>query len=324
MADILKFRFPGNHIQEKFGQFERIESQENSFGFVVTDFEAKQWYVFREIKGLSNIDLHKGEDNLMTSVDFDQYLSQFESLMAKMQVGSIQKCVLSRVKIIALKNFNIDDFFRNLCNAYPNAFVYLLSSEKLGTWVGATPEVFLKVECNKGYTMSLAATKKKEDKSSWDDKELEEQRIVTEYLKNEIENIASQVELTVPSPYQAGPIQHLMTKLTFQIDPSGIRDFVKNIHPTPAVCGFPKKDALHEILKTEVHERQLYSGIIGWIGENESDLYVNLRCARIIDHTMHMFVGGGITHQSDPNEEWQETENKSRTLLDQIELNQLN
>jgi isochorismate synthase len=324
LADILKFRFPGKHIQEKFGKLERIESQENTFGFVITDFEAKQWYVFREIKGLFNVDLHKGEANLMTSVDFDQYLSQFGSLMAKMQVGSLQKCVLSRVKMVQLQNFNTVDFFGNLCNAYPSAFVYLLSSEKLGTWVGATPEVFLKVEGNKGYTMSLAATKKKEDKSSWDDKELEEQRIVTEYLKNEIENIASQVELTEPIPYQAGPIKHLMTKLSFQIEPSGIRDFVKKIHPTPAVCGFPKKDALLEILNTEVHERQLYSGIIGWIGENESDLFVNLRCARIIDKTMYMFLGGGITYQSDANEEWQETENKSRTLLDQIEFNQLN
>ncbi len=324
LADILKFRFPGKHIQEKFGQFEPIDSQENCSGFVVTDFEAKQWHVFREIEGMNSNDFHKGSDNLMTSVHFDQYLSQFESLMAKMKVGSLQKCVLSRVKIIELKNFNIDDFFQNLCNTYPKAFVYILSSEKLGTWLGATPEVFLKVESNIGYTMSLAATKKNDDKSRWDDKELEEQRIVTEYLKNEIKNIVSQVELTEPSPYQAGPIQHLMTKLSFQIEPSGIRDFVKRIHPTPAVCGFPKKDALNEILRTEVHDRQLYTGIIGWIGENESDLYVNLRCARIIDKTMHLFLGGGITHQSDPNEEWQETENKSRTLLDQIESNQLN
>ncbi len=324
LADILKFRFPGKQIQEKFGQFDTIKSEGDCFGFVATDFTGEVWYVFRENEGLNSNDFHKGFDNLMTSVQFDQYLGQFERLIEKMQVGSLQKCVLSRIKKIELKTINLNNFFVKLCNAYPNAFVYLLSSEILGTWIGATPEVLLKVEGEKGYTMSLASTKKKDDLSTWDAKELEEQRIVTEYLQNEIKNVASNVELTEPSPYEAGPIQHLMTKISFQIDSQKLQEFVKIIHPTPAVCGYPKIEALKEILNTEAHERQLYSGIIGWIGKNETDLYVNLRCARIIDKTMHMFLGGGITRQSDPIEEWQETENKSRTLLDQLEFNQLN
>ncbi len=324
MTDILKFRFPGKEIQEKNGQFERIDGQSNIFGFVVTDFEGKNWLVFRENENAKSNHFHKGLEKKIIEVDFDQYLAQFQSLISKMNNGDLKKCVLSRIKKIGLINFNLDDYFEKLCAAYPNAFVYLLSSELIGTWIGATPEVFLKAEGNKGYTMSLAATKKNDDFHAWGEKELEEQKIVTEYLKSELENVAAEVQLSNPISYNAGPIKHLMTKIYFDFDRRNLGEFIKRIHPTPAVCGFPKKEAFEEIHQIEVHDRDLYSGILGWSGDSETELYVNLRCARFIDDQMFLFLGGGITKHSDPHAEWQETENKSRTLMDQVEFNQIN
>jgi isochorismate synthase len=83
-------------------------------------------------------------------------------------------------------------------------------------------------------------------------------------------------------------------------------------------------EAYNQIRDTERHDRSLYTGIIGWCGENETELFVNLRCARVIDQEMYLFLGGGITAQSDAELEWQETENKSRTLIDLLEINNMN
>ncbi len=324
MADLLKYRIPGKDVQLKFGHFESNPNINEVSGFIVIDFQAENWYVFRESDQEVFKDFHNGIASNLFVVNYTQYRAQFEKLIAKMHSGDLKKCVLSRVKKSDIDQLDVEGVFKKLCISYPNAFVYLISSQIFGTWIGASPEVFLKVNENRGHTMSLAATKKKDDDSAWNDKEIEEQSIVTDYLKNELEKVSENVCVEASIPYAAGPVKHLMTKLSFDFKRNHFVDFIRNIHPTPAVCGFPKKEALAQILETELHDRSLYSGIIGWCGDNEIELFVNLRCSRIIGNQMYMFVGGGITAHSDSELEWQETENKSRTLLDHVELNPLN
>ena len=324
MADLLKFRFPNKDIQTKFGTFNCIDNPKDISGFIVVDFKAENWYVFHENdKNLFN-SFHIGLESDLAEVDYDEYLIQFEKLMSKMHFGDLKKCVLSRIKKVDIDHLDLDVVFNKLCISHPNAFVYLISSEIFGTWIGASPEVFLKANGSKGEAMSLAATKKKDDHSSWSNKEIEEQNIVTDYLKTTLEKVSKNVTIEDSITYLAGPVKHLMTKLHFDFQTAHLFDFIHQIHPTPAVCGFPKKEALDQIMETEPHDRSLYSGIIGWSGEKESELFVNLRCSRVIGNKMYMFLGGGITAQSDPQSEWEETENKSRTLLDHVALNNLN
>ena len=74
-----------------------------------------------------------------------------------------------------------------------------------------------------------------------------------------------------------------------------------------------------EIIKDlEVHNRSFYSGFLGTIDNKNCDLKVNLRCARFSSKEVQIFVGGGITSQSNPNDEFKETEIKSQTLLSVI------
>ena len=73
------------------------------------------------------------------------------------------------------------------------------------------------------------------------------------------------------------------------------------------------------ILKKEVHKRELYTGFIGEIHNTSTSLYVNLRCMKITSNQFHIYVGGGITSKSDPQEEWEETEIKAQTMLSLIE-----
>ena len=88
------------------------------------------------------------------------------------------------------------------------------------------------------------------------------------------------------------------------------------MHPTPAVCGFPKDAARKFILENEDYDRAYYSGFLGELNWDDStDLFVNLRCLQVVDgQKVILYVGGGITAESDPKKEWLETVHKAQTM----------
>jgi isochorismate synthase len=87
------------------------------------------------------------------------------------------------------------------------------------------------------------------------------------------------------------------------------------LHPTPAVCGLPKAAAKDFILQNENYDRCYYTGFLGEINTNlKTELFVNLRCVEIIDTFAAIYVGGGITLDSNPEDEWLETSNKTNTI----------
>ncbi|MCK4992953.1 MAG: chorismate-binding protein, partial [Bacteroidales bacterium] len=93
-------------------------------------------------------------------------------------------------------------------------------------------------------------------------------------------------------------------------------DFVDAMHPTPAVAGQPKEDAINFIKQLEPHDRDYYTGFLGPMSTHgETDLFVNLRCMKVTPDYISLYVGGGITLESDPAEEWNETCLKALSLL---------
>ena len=100
---------------------------------------------------------------------------------------------------------------------------------------------------------------------------------------------------------------------------ASIKDFVSSLHPTPAVCGLPMKAAKDFIIKNEGYNREFYTGFLGALNfENEkTELFVNLRCMQYVENKkLALYVGGGITKDSNATLEWDETENKTKTMLD--------
>jgi isochorismate synthase len=90
---------------------------------------------------------------------------------------------------------------------------------------------------------------------------------------------------------------------------------LNELHPTPAVCGVPKDKALKIINELEANNRSFYTGYIGLVENNELELFVNLRCASVFKDSVSVFVGGGITTKSNPEKEWEETELKSKVII---------
>ena len=118
---------------------------------------------------------------------------------------------------------------------------------------------------------------------------------------------------------QASRREYLLLRLQM-IKQLKLWDFVESLHPTPAVAGQPKEDAISFIRELEEHHREYYTGYLGPVGPRDTiDLFVNLRSVKITPGFLAMYVGGGITLESIPEDEWEETELKAASTLNIIQ-----
>lgn len=232
--------------------------------------------------------------------------------------GSFTKVVLSRQKEIAFNSSKTIETFAALCKKYPAAFVHL-SSTSFGTWMGATPELLYSKKNGQGKTVSLAGTKKKEEEG-WGEKEVEEQDIVTRFILSGLKPFVKNIRLSKQNTVQIGPIAHIKKEIVFEHEGND-KDIIEMLHPTPAVCGMPKEHSREFILENEAYDRKLYTGFIGPMeSTNACSLFVNLRCMQVFENKAHLYLGAGITKDSEAEAEFEETENKSKVLLSVLGL----
>jgi isochorismate synthase len=282
------------------------------------------------------------------SVEKEKHIKLVQKGIDSIKNKSLKKVVLSRKEIIQIPSLAKPEpikIFQDLTEKYPEAFAYIWFHPKVGLWLGATPETLLEVERNRFKTMALAGTQKFEGTIdvNWGEKEKEEQQLVSDSILENLKPISEKIEMTATYTAKAGNLLHLRTDITgvlnskFQIPNSGdMEKLISAIHPTPAICGLPKEVAKKFILENENYNREYYSGFLGELNlkktlqrsgnrknrENQayssitktSALYVNLRCMKLEDNKAVLFVGGGITKDSNPTDEWEETSNKAQTM----------
>lgn len=274
------------------------------------------------LKSAKQSDSTSLRDSKSTGNEKAVYQTLVAKIKKKIAEEKFSKIVAARViEKKKLKRFNPTTFFLDLCRKYPEAFVSLVYTPQFGLWIGASPEILLQYDGSGFKTYSLAGTKantKANRKTSFGKKEIEEQKIVTEYIAESLQK-ASKAKPSVSKPevVEAGNLLHLRT--TFTLPDSSYTQWQKlaeKLHPTPAVAGIPKKKAIDFIQKNETGDRGFYSGYLGPVNlDGEINLYVNLRCMQVTDDKLKIHVGCGITAGSNADEEWKETELKAQTLL---------
>lgn len=254
----------------------------------------------------------------------ERYKNLVKKTVAAITTKKTSKIVISRRVDKKLTNVNLSKIIDRLLSLYPTAFRYVWYHPETDLWCGATPEVLVKTEGPSFTTMALAGTKKYNEKHLpvWSAKEIEEQQIVTDAIATSLQKVTSVVKISKTKNHLAGSLIHLKTDITgiLKRGKATLSTISAALHPTPAVCGAPKKIAKSFILDKEGYNREFYTGFLGPICENEacSKLYVNLRCMKISGTTASLYVGGGITWASDSDSEWTETQNKLQTMMQVI------
>lgn len=262
-------------------------------------------------------------ESVTNESDREDFITLVQRGINAINDGTFSKVVLSRVEFLNVPDFDLEKVFERMLQHYSTAFCYCWFHPKVGMWMGATPEKLLHAKDKSFNTMSLAGTQtfQGNDVVFWKNKEREEQEFVTSFIVENLKNETSHVQLSNPYTTRAGNLLHIRTDIEGTLnDDSNLKNVVDILHPTPAVCGLPKQSARDFILENEGYEREFYTGFLGELNLNvntndiESDLYVNLRCMKIQGKQVQVYVGCGITKDSNPEAEWEETVNKTKTM----------
>jgi isochorismate synthase len=322
----------GGGIRTEADQLEQLGP-----GFLVGPFVGQPYFLKASalfVKSASNPAINQTAEALIPE-DItlkNQFKEQVSHAIEQINKGEFQKVVLSRIDVQTLEpDFDLCDAFDRLCSIYPTAFVSAIYLPDLqNIWLCATPETLVSQDSDGIFrTISLAGTQSGLDSNAhvlapsearWSQKEIEEQAYVSRYIIDCFKKIRLREYIeNGPKTVLAGNLMHLKTEylvstreLTY---PHLITQMLGLLHPTSAVCGTPKEAALNWILKTEKHNRSLYSGYLGPINlASETHLFVNLRTVQIRHNQATYYAGCGITEDSDPEKEWQETQMKCQTL----------
>ena len=307
-------------------------------GFVVAPFELKANQPILVIQGESrsvecgvwsgkcNADEKAVRGNLTpySSLLTPHYKIDFANYHSQLENDTFRKIVLARCADEKL-NGGVEpmELFYRACAMYPRLFIALVETEKSGCWLTATPEILLDGKGNDWRTIALAGTMKLEgdqlngegETLTWSTKNIQEQRIVATYITECLEQFTGDFREEGPKTVRAANLVHLRSDFTFKLnDNNHIGDILNTLHPTPAVCGLPKREAFQFIVKNEHTPRRYYSGFMGTLSATETHLYVSLRCMNIDGDTCHLYAGGGLLKDGTEEQEWLETEAKMETM----------
>jgi isochorismate synthase len=257
----------------------------------------------------------------------NEFMDQVNQIKRTIRERVLDKVVLSRIQLI--ENTNHTDaleIFYALCEKYPGAFIYIFQVPGAGCWLGATPEPLVDIGRRKVQTVSLAGTQNLNgipaEMVQWKAKELEEQKFVTDFIEERLIRFGiTRYEKIGPVNQPAANLVHLKSVFSFDTEAlkGKIGEFISVLHPTPSVCGLPRRKAFEYIKNLEHHHREYYTGFLGPVNVNgATHVYVNLRCMKMLADKFALFVGAGITSGSDPESEWEETNQKMMTMLNVI------
>lgn len=270
--------------------------------------------------------------NTPEAAERQSYHRVFSKFHSCLNNGDFDKIVLSRrhiMKVVATEEPT--ELFMRACCLYPRMFVALISMQKAGTWLMATPEILLEGSGNNWNTIALAGTMRlsdeqlsfdtpnstvSQDSIKWSEKNLREQHYVSSYIYEKLKIFSTDIIDTEPYTVRAGRLVHLRSDFHFTLPPSvTIGNVIAALHPTPAVCGMPPVQTYNFIISNEGFDRHYYSGFSGIVDrEAGTHLYVALRCMQMFPHEYHLYAGGGILRDSVEQQEWCETEAKMETM----------
>ncbi|MDD4920890.1 MAG: isochorismate synthase, partial [Bacteroidales bacterium] len=282
-------------------------------------------FIVKDISKSHHSERSPFETDINPTDTFQTYQIAFEQFQEALRSNDCEKIVLSRTFSMSRPSgFSAGNTFKAACEAYPEAYVYLCHTPLTGTWLGSSPELILSGNGTDWQTVALAGTKRASavgETLNWDQKNIKEQHIVADYLEKQLTALHLTCTINGAFASRAGKLMHLKTEFSFKMaDNKKIGDLLESLHPSPAVCGYPKETAYRLINEKEGYDRQYYSGFIGELSMNgKTNLYVNLRCMQIRPDSLTLFAGGGLLTSSELTSEWEETEEKLQTMLSLIE-----
>jgi salicylate biosynthesis isochorismate synthase len=259
-----------------------------------------------------------------------RYRAAVEQAIDAMRAGAARKVVLACEEHHAV-SVSSEAALQALLAAHPSSLIF---AQGLGdsVFLGATPELLIRRAGARVETSAVAATARRGRSESAartlarrlqrSAKERLEHALVVEDLAERLRPLCS--ELAVPGEpvlLDTGTLQHLLTPIEGRLrEPVHALDLALRVHPTPALGGAPRAQALELIRSLEGFDRGGYGGPIGWFdADGNGEFCVALRCALIEPGALRLFAGSGLVADSRPESEARETALKLASVRSALE-----
>lgn len=262
-------------------------------------------------------------------LSFAAWAQMIESARRTFAATPMRKVVLSRIaQLRAQRPFDILQALTRLCALYPDCYTFLFEPQPGNGFLGSTPELLVRVRGKEIETMALAGSIQRGANATEDAvltgallssaKDRHEHGLVVDALLSCLQPLTdSLIVAEKPAVLALRNIQHLLTPVRARLRrPEGVLPLVRALHPTPAIGGTPRDLALEFIRTHEPTLRGWYAAPVGWIDRRMDGAFaVAIRSAVVQKERAWAYAGAGITPDSLPESEWNETDWKFQPII---------
>ncbi|WP_196387390.1 isochorismate synthase MenF [Vibrio cidicii] len=277
---------------------------------------------------------------IISSPTGTHYKNGVSSLLSMFRPEYLSKVVLSRsLEIATEQEIAQPALLRNLLSINSRGYTFAARIDSERKLIGASPELLIAKKGSHLISNPLAGSRPRTECESENNlrresllntgKDLHEHGLVVEEVERVMNRYCHNLYAPmVPSVIETETMLHLSTVLEGQVDDPNVSalQVAAELHPTPAVCGYPRQSAYDAIKQLEGFDRGYFTGMVGWCdARGNGEWVVTIRCAEVTSHQMKVYAGAGIVTESLPESELDETGAKMKTILSAagIQLNEL-
>ena len=244
---------------------------------------------------------------------------------------TLAKVVLARMASFEFASeLNSYALMERLRSETPNCYHFLFSRGQ-SSFLGATPERLFRQKGRRIQSEAVAGTGSRgategddqvlSDELLHSEKDQREHEYVRQSIKEALTDLTRILHVdTTASDMKLSVGRHLVSGVEGVLNEDvDVFHLLESLHPTPAVGGYPHREAIDVISHLESFDRGWYSGPVGWISSDASEFAVGIRSGRLRGRRLDLFSGAGIVCGSDPEREWEEVEQKIGDFLRVIE-----
>ena len=257
------------------------------------------------------------------SPDLRGWRENVERALAVFSEGRLGKVVLARrAEFGFCRDLDPTLLLESLKAATPGCFHFYAEPESGTAFLGASPERLFRRDRRMVESEAVAGTRPRGVSTAEDEglrdallhsaKDRVEHTYVSKGIREALQPLCEELEIEDHvSEMKLVRGRHLRSKVRGTLR-DGVTDaaLLDAMHPTPAVGGHPRNEALEQIQALEPFDRGWYAGPVGWIGAEGSEFAVGIRSGLLRGRTLALFSGAGIVAGSVPDEEWAEIEQK--------------
>jgi anthranilate synthase component 1 len=268
----------------------------------------------------------------VSTYERDRFLAHVVRIKEYIAAGDCFQALLAR-RIVVPHDFDSAALYRMLRSLNPSPYMYHLQLDGLEI-VGSSPELLVRVQDDTVVVRPIAGTRPRgrtvtEDAAlakelAADDKERAEHVMLVDLGRNDVGRIAEYGTVHVSEFMRVERYSHVL-HLTSQVEGrlsagGSALDVFRAVFPAGTMTGAPKVRAMEIIDELEPERRGPYAGALGFIAADDRrmDLAITIRTCVITGGHASVQAGAGIVHDSVPEREWEETENKARAVLTAI------